>query len=251
LLVCGLVGHGEDAAVLRMKTLHFGTAAPLAPSRVLLVFFVCLLCIALNIADGLWKPALLRGPMIYFWAYDFVAWVLLPMVLLAALHSLTSISARDYGLSAALGWKDIAYVFPLPLFALFAVNIVAYGVAVRVVDYGEVVFSYRAALESLGPLWLLGAFYLAITAGLCESLFYIGLPWFCLGAKLGVSVWATRGFALVSALLFAAAHFESGMPVVVGAFAFQLVALRWYFKLGTLWPIIGAHALIDLYYFWP
>jgi len=55
----------------------------------------------------------------------------------------------------------------------------------------------------------------------------------------------------VSAILFALDHWENGLPAVVGAFCFQFFAFRWYLKLNALWPINGAHFLIDLYYFWP
>jgi membrane protease YdiL (CAAX protease family) len=212
---------------------------------------VCAFFVVLYIADGLWKPALLRGPMVCFWAYDFLAWVALPLLALLALHSATSLSARDYGLSAPPGWKDIASGMPLPLLALFLVNMFAYGTALELLGYRKPDFSYITALQSLGSLWIVGTVYLAATAGLWESIFYIGLPWLCLTRNGNTSAWARRGFILISSVLFAAAHLENGLANAIGALFFQLVAVSWYLSLRTLWPIIGAHALIEVYYLWP
>ena len=210
---------------------------------------VWVLFVALHIADGLWKANLLRGPYIYFWLYDFFAWVVLPISALAALHRWTALSVEDYGLVVELGWKDLVRVLPLPLFALFAVYLFAYNFAPF--GHSKPEFSYTSALKSLGSLWILGTIYLAVTAGVVESIFWIGLPWFCISRILNSSVWARRGFALITAILFAAAHHESGARSMFAAFFFQLVAASWYFKLRTLWPVIGAHTLIDVYYFWP
>ena len=211
----------------------------------------CVLFIALHLCDGLWKPSLLRGPYINFWLYDFFAWIVVPASALAALHRWTALSTEDYGLVAQLGWKDLVQVLPLPLFALFIVYVIAYFFAQGLFSASKPEFSYITALKSLGSLWILGTIYLSVTAGLVESIFYIGLPWFCLSRVLNNSASARRGFAVLTAVLFAAAHHENGAPNVVAAFFFQLVAASWFFKLGTLWPIIGAHTLIDVYYFWP
>ena len=211
----------------------------------------CVVLMSLFVSDGLWKPGLLRGPYINFWLYDIAAWLVLPTLLLAALHNTTSLAPKDYGLSADLGWKDLAYVLPLPLFALFSVNVVASAVANGVLGYPEAPFSYITALKALGSLWIVGTIYLAATAGFWESIVWIGLPWFALSRTLSTSVTARRLFTIISATLFAVAHFENGLPNAIGAFFFQLVAATWYFRLRTLWPIVAAHALVDVYYFWP
>jgi membrane protease YdiL (CAAX protease family) len=58
---------------------------------------------------------------------------------------------------------------------------------------------------------------------------------------LSASTSARRTFTIVTATLFAAGHYEGGLSNVVATFCFQLVAATWYFKLKTLWPIVGAH----------
>ena len=210
-----------------------------------------MLFIALHVCDGIWKPSLLRGPYLYFWLYDLFAWVVVPTSAFAALHRWTALSTEDYGLVAQLGWKDLVHVLPLPLFALFVVHLFAYSFAQGIFPNSKPEFSYITALRPLGSSWILGTIYLAVTAGVIESIFYIGLPWFCLRRILNTSINTRRSFALITAVVFAAAHHENGAPGVVAAFFFQFVAASWFFKLRTLWPIIGAHALIDVYYFWP
>ena len=212
---------------------------------------VSVLFVLLYVSDGLWKPALVRGPYINFWLYDLAAWLVLPTAALFALHSATSLSPKDYGLSAELGWRDVAYVLPLPLFFLFAIYIVVHGIADSALKLPAPQFSAIDALKPLGSLWIVGTLFLAATAGFWESVFWIGLPWFALGRTLRGSALARRLFTIATALLFGMAHYETGLANAIAAFCFQLAAASWYFKLGTLWPIIGAHTLIDVYCFWP
>ena len=92
---------------------------------------------------------------------------------------------------------------------------------------------------------------MSATAGLWESIFLIGLPWFWFSRGRTVSVLHVRLFALTLAIVFAAGHWENGRVNVAAVFAFQLLAIWWYLKLRTLWPIILAHFMIDVICFWP
>src|SRR5262245_26072439 len=213
--------------------------------------WVCVPFLVVGLLDGYWKIASLRVPLVIFWAYDFAKWVLLPIALLALLHRLAVVMPKDYGLSADLGKRDILGVLPFPLFSLFVVNFFAVGITQSLVQLPLPQFTYAQMLASLGPLWIVGTFYLAVTAGLWESIFCIGLPWLWFSRGRSVSSTAKCGFAVATAILFAASHWENGFAGLVGAFLFQLLAVWWFFRLGTLWPVIGAHFLIDVVYFWP
>lgn len=215
------------------------------------VGWIALPFVLLHAADGFWKSALLRGPHIWFWAYDLTKWFLLPVLLLALLHRITWLRPRDYGLSADLGKRDIVYVLPLPLLSLFAVNLVATQVSARLLAYPAPPFTFDSVLASLGSLWIVGTIYLSATAGLWESIFLIGLPLLCVSRGQRISKWQLSIFAVGAALVFALGHWENGWPIVIGAFAFQVLAVWWYVRLKTLWPVIGAHFLMDVYYFWP
>jgi hypothetical protein len=202
-------------------------------------------------ADGLWKSQLLHGPLVYFWAYDIMAWVVLPLTALLLIHKASIVSGTDYGLSAQLGFKDIIFSIPLPLLVLFVVYWFTRELSRGLIATWPTDFSYTEALKGLGPFSIVGTVYLSATAALWESIFYIGLPWLFFSRSVGTSAWSRRLFIFLTAVLFGAAHFEGGSASVVAGFFFQWVAARCYFKLGTLWPIIGAHALIDVYYLWP
>jgi Type II CAAX prenyl endopeptidase Rce1-like len=220
-------------------------------SRCAVALWVCVPFVALGVLDGAWKSALLDGPHLRFWIYDFTKWVLLPIVLMGVLHRFSSISPRDYGLSADLGSKDLFYVLPLPLASLFFANLLAESIANIAMGWPKPLFTHHEVLAPLGKLWILGTLYLSTTAAVWESIFLIGLPWFWYGSGTSGSTARRQAFAVGSALVFAACHWENGMPNAIGAFFFQWLAVWWYLRLRTLWPVIGAHFLIDVYYFWP
>jgi membrane protease YdiL (CAAX protease family) len=113
--------------------------------------------------------------------------------------------------------------------------------------YVEPDFSYGAITPS-GPLRPLVAGYWAITAGLVESVFYIGLPWHLWRNHFGLAH-RRKLFLWVSTAIFAAIHWEQGLHNVIAAFAFGLAATLIYWKINDLWPIAGAHALIDFVMF--
>lgn len=201
--------------------------------------------------DGFWKPALLRSPPIFFWAYDFGKWVLLPLCLLWLLHRITDISPRDYGLIADRGMRDILMLLPVPFITLLMADVFTIGMADWILRPPPPEFNYASVLAPLGPLWIVGTFYASITAGVWESIFVLGLPWFWFSQRQPVTGQRVIAFAVVSAAVFALCHWENGISNALGAFVFQLLAVHWYLKFGTLWPVIGAHTLTDVYYFWP
>ena len=212
---------------------------------------VCLPFLLLHLTDGFWKTSLLNGALIKYWIFDFTMWVVVAFFSILILHRLTAIAPRDYGLSADLGIKDIFYVLLLPLLSLFLVFAVAKELANHNLGFPKPYFDYALVLSSLGRAWIVGTFYLAITAAVWESIFFIGLPWLWLNRDNHASISRKVAFAFGSALLFAAGHWESGAPNATGVFFFHVLAVWWYFELRTLWPVIGAHFLLDLYYFWP
>ena len=201
--------------------------------------------------DGFLKIDLIQRPLIYFYFFDIFKWLVLPAVLMLLVHRNPQIVARDYGLVADLGMSDIFRILPAPLISLLLVDMFAEQISGALLGWPKPSFSHREMLAALGPLWIVGTFYFSITAGVWESIFCIGLPW--LWFSQGRRMWESdiELFYFVSASLFAIGHWENGLPNVIGAFAFQICAIWWFFRLKTLWPIIAAHTLIDVYYFWP
>ena len=211
----------------------------------------CLPFVVVWLADGFWKQRLEHVAVPLFWAVDFVEWLVLPAVSLALLHRLAPISRRDYGLAWPGARRFAAELF-LCTVTLFVANFFG-GQMLGPMLFGNPrdAFDLARTLASYKPLAIIGTFYLAASAGVCESLFALALPWLWFSQGESVSRGGKAAFALASSFIFALAHWETGWANATGAFAFQLVAVAWYLRFGGLWPIIGAHFLIDLYWFWP
>jgi uncharacterized protein len=58
-----------------------------------------------------------------------------------------------------------------------------------------------------------------------------------------------RAMILISGVLFGAYHWWTGVPNMVSAGIFGLVAMQLYCRSGALWPIVVIHYLADLWYF--
>jgi hypothetical protein len=55
---------------------------------------------------------------------------------------------------------------------------------------------------------------------------------------------------VVSALLFAGMHWSHGVPNVIYIFLEGLLDMAVYLRVGALWPLIVAHYVIDVIWFW-
>jgi hypothetical protein len=165
------------------------------------------------------------------------------------LHYHTTISPRDYGLVWPGTVQFVAMLF-LAMLTLFVANALGFYL-VGPILFGQEhrAFDYFQVFPDSPQLALVAVYYLSATACVCESLFEIALPWLWFSQGESVSRRGKVAFALVCALIFGLTHWESGWHTVAGAFTYQVAAVAWYLAVRTLWPIIGAHFLIDLYWF--
>jgi membrane protease YdiL (CAAX protease family) len=224
--------------------------APAAPRTATLAGLATLPFLLLWLFDGFWKAKLVQAAPLAFWAIDLFEWVIVPAASLFFLHRCASISKNDYGLGSGIGsWKAIALFLPCFVTLFIADDWGTLILGRRLFGDAPGAFRMDLALQALGPLADAGVLYLSATAAVGESLFVLGLPWLWLSQGEKVSRGGAFAFALVSALIFALAHWETGLANMTGAFLFQLLAVWWYFRLKTLWPIIASHFLIDLYFF--
>ena len=207
--------------------------------------------ITASLVDGWLKIALLRGPLIHFWIFDLTKWLVLPAVLILALRRSADVRPQGYGLTSTHGVGGILALVPLVLITLYVAYAAPAYLANQVLGHPEPPFSSPDTLASLGRFWIVGSIYFSVTAGLWESIFIIGLPWLWFSQGAPVPRNRTVLFVVVSSLLFALGHWENGLPNVIAAFVFEVCAVWWYLRLKTLWPVIVAHTLIDLYDFWP
>lgn len=194
--------------------------------------------------NGIYLAALARISVPLFWSADFVQWVVLPIVLLVLLAKRASLTPKHYGLDTrALRWQALTSD-PLAVFVTAGLALlVARTLSWQLLDQPTGFFTFPGVFPGglMGSVvWL----YSAVTAGVVESIFFLGLPWLLYrnirSKPSGVL------FAFIVSGFFAVAHWEQGPHAVVGAFAFSLVVCRWFFKSETLWPIAVGHALVDL-----
>lgn len=212
---------------------------------------VTLVFVLISLSDGFLKIQLMREPIAYFWMFELCKWLLLPMALMWFLHRGSMLTPRDYGMALDEDLKHVLKLSPLPLLTLFPLDLVSSWMAAAALGFPQPPFSYIDTLEPLGPLWIFGALYMSVTAGLWESLFFLNLPWYWLSRGKSVDGRIMVLFINVSAAAFAFCHWENGSPEIIAAFAFGIGAAWWYLVLRTIWPVVIAHCLIDLYVFWP
>jgi hypothetical protein len=203
--------------------------------------------------DGLTNRALFSVAPALFWIADLFFYSLVPVALLVYLNAQLRITPAEYGLRSIGRWGEFLGTTFLFVFLLVA----AYEISARIswivlyrTGFAELAtpfFSYHSAIPA-GLLHLPAVAYLAVSAGLLESILFIGLPWLLWREWFG-GLHGGR-FAFASSVVFASVHWEQGALGLIGALVFGLVACRLYLKIGDLWPIVAAHTLVDFVNFW-
>jgi hypothetical protein len=206
-----------------------------------------------GLVDGLTNQVLFSIDPVLFWIVDVLFYTLVPLACLVYLREDLKVKPEDYGLRPHIGITDLFGTTILFLFLLVLTYEVTYRFSWVVLylaglaDLAKPFFLYKSAIPS-GLLRIPAVAYLAISAGVIESVVFIGLPWFMWRKRFGR---ARNGlFMWSSAAAFAAVHWEQGALGVAGALAFGLLACGLYLKVSDLWPIVGAHTLVDFMAFW-
>lgn len=218
-------------------------------SRLHLVALTCL-PIAGALLNGFYNGPLYRMDPALYWTADFLLYVLAPTAVVVWLARFSDVRPKHYGLKFPPygGLESVAASVFLAIILFTTYKVASYlGWIFTWRWYTEPDFSY-AAVTPAGVLRPLAAFYWATSAGVVESIFYIGLPWYLWRHHFGLAH-RRRLFLWVSATVFAAAHWEQGPHNVIAALAFGLVACLLYWKINDLWPVVGAHTLVDLVIF--
>lgn len=202
---------------------------------------------AVWLANGMYLAPLSKGNAVAFWAVDLVQWVVLPVLVLGYLSRRHAIGPGQYGFAFSDLRKGATYAWSVPATLTFYLAYAGTShYAAVLLGFPGADFSYDGLFPDSAPGALI-RLYSGLTAGLVESIFFIGLPWL---------LWTASGrrspilFTALVSVIFAWAHWEQGLPTVAGALAFNLVACAWYFRLHTLWPIAIGHAITDLIEFY-
>ena len=194
--------------------------------------------------NGLYLPALGRMGTLLFWVADGFQWLVLPAVLLGLLAHQAVLRPQHYGLTPpGKSLWPLAGRGLMVFISAGLVFLVARNLSWRVLGPSPGGFEWAQFF----PQGLAGTavqIYAAVSAGLVESIFFIGLPW----------LWYANArqhpselrFTLAVSAIFALAHWEQGRHIVIAAFFSHLVMCRWFLLWRTLWPVVLGHTMIDL-----
>lgn len=212
---------------------------PKTKSAILISLFVVVVVWGIN---GVYLSILSKYSASAFWTADLVQWVLLPSALIWILTSHYLVRPKHYGLDPAdIGIQTIAWSVPASITFYAAYFWLTEFVSGQLGNPGGF-FAFEDVFPT-GNLGTVAWLYSALSAGIVESVFFIGLPWLLWSQTRSEDrVWFTAFWSVV----FAAVHWEQGPHVFVGALAFNLVACAWYFRLKTLWPVVIGHVIVDL-----
>ena len=211
------------------------------------IAYVFALKFLIDVSKGaLFPPASVQ----LFWAIDLVSHLLIPIVFLWVLWRWYQVGPSSYRLTRVPRQANRLQLWPAAItytlfltaayFAGYLVGLFLEGYAAwpRKIAYGQMI-----PTDSLGSMLVI--LYFSITAGVFEEVFYRGIfQLACDTAFPYLSRWAV---VLSSGSLFAAIHWPSGLPAVIGSFFFGLIAAWLYAKQRDLRPLAVAHVVLGLF----
>jgi len=205
--------------------------------------------------NGIYKESLFTYSQSLFWLSDFFNFVIVPISLSIYFYKQYNLKPTDYGLIKPNRGYPLSEIIGASIFTAFSlgciyalVDYMAHGYLNDFFGYIPPSFSYSTAIPS-GLLKLPVVIYLAITAALVEETVFRGIPYKLMSIYLNTKN-KDLIFISITSLAFALIHWEDGYGSFLSAFVFGLLAAKLYLFYKNLWPLIGAHFLVDMYSFW-
>lgn len=205
--------------------------------------------VLLSIVDGFFRGALQNSPAL-FWLFDPFKFVVLPIAALLWLARTFFVTPDKYGLASVAeheSWLQFLG-FTLFLTALLYLIYQAADMFFWMLFGRPETASFYKNMAPTGLLRVPVVLYFAATAGLVEEIFFRALPLLYLQQRFPKSI-PTGLYVLSTSALFGVSHWENGAHEVLATFTYGIFASLFYVKLRDLWPLVGAHALIDLWVF--
>lgn len=206
---------------------------------------------ALFVLDGFFRAALHSQSPALFWVFDIFKFLLLPVGILIWLAWKFRVTPSRYGMRALAENESWAHFLGLIVFLAIVLSLIYHTASVFawvIVRPPEATPFFKAVIPD-GLFRFPVVLYLAVTAGVVEEIFFRALPLLYVSERFPGSAPAGT-YVVTTALLFGAAHWENGTHEVVATFIYGVFAAAFYLKLRDLWPLIGAHVLIDVWEFW-
>ncbi len=220
---------------------HPGTTKQ--PDAIAAAFLVVLVSFS---AISFFRRDLYAHSVVLYWGLDALKHVVLPATALAILARGYDVRARDYGIRGIAEHETWGQFIGLTIFLTLILDLIYYvmfyiaWLALRPDAAG----AFYKEINLTGLAHIPSTFYLAVTAGFVEEVFFRGLPLLYLERKFGKAL-PRKSYILGTAFVFGLIHFRNGPHEVAATFAFGLLAAILYLRLRDLWPLIGAHILID------
>lgn len=204
-----------------------------------------------GMVNGTYNSSLAQISPWLFWLADIMGWIVLPSAILYYVYRHYGIGLRDYGFGKLTSVQQRREIINWSFLATFILGIYyfAFGwLAWAFIDATPPSFSYTKVIPE-GNGYYVAVFYLSITAAVVEEIFFRGLIWrlvYLSTAKYNKPI----VYVAVSSILFGLVHWENGLPEVLAAMVFGVVACVLYLRLHNLIPLIVAHFIIDVVNFW-
>lgn len=218
---------------------------PLRPSVRAAVLVAAFPTIGVLLLNGYWNESLYRVSTAGFWFADGVTHVAVPALMLAWLALRHDVKPRDYGLAGWRGGRGELLGLTVLAVGLFWISYKPVATFFgHVLQSESALVTYVDVMPAQPPARFLVALYFSLSAAVFEEIMYRGLPhvYFMRGWRV-----ARPGLYLLSStVLFGMAHWENGAHEIVGTACLGLFACALYLKIRTLWPLIGAHFVVDM-----
>ncbi len=209
------------------------------------IALACLPSFSIGLLNGTYLGTLFSINPILFWIADALHFVGLTVFAVIVLATKLRIHPRDYGFVSPdpkLHWVQ----FALLTFVIFLWTWFIYVVTLRFAQshlpWNAIGFAYPDALAPGGAQRTLGLIYLSLSAGFAEETIFRAIPWLVFRRKFAAPM---VPYVLFTSIAFGLIHWETGLGNVVATTVLGVVFAWIYVRLGNIWPLIAAHALID------
>ena len=188
------------------------------------------------------------SPALY-WIFDFLKFVVVPTAAALVLAKRYGLRPKDYGLRGIAEHETWGHFIGLTIFLALILNLTYYATwHIAWLLLRPEALPFYQEINPKGVLRIPVTLYMGVTAGLVEEVLFRGLPLLYLERRFPKSLPRKR-YVLGTALLFGLVHWGDGSHQVIATFAFGVLAAALYLRLRDLWPLITAHAIIDIYNF--
>jgi len=183
-----------------------------------------------------------------YWVFETFCWLVLPLVIFVILVRYAGLRMVDLGLHDKLGGRSALGFLIFVSLLLCPVGHLIYSGSFNYFTSilpHTAIFQYQDVLPPPGPSRTAVAIYFALTAGIVEELYFRGLIFrACAGMRYPIPA-----YLLISPLLFALIHWETGPANTAAAYVVGLFSAAVFVALRNLWPLMITHAYTDFAWF--